>query len=300
MHNKSMFDWDDIRLFLATARGNTIRGTARDLGITHATVSRRLHALEEKLGAKLFERTVDGHTLTSAGHSILEAAERAEREMATIDRKLFAQDTRMAGVVRLSIHDILFHSLLHTSLKDFQKKHPMIELDINATGRLANLAQREADLVVRATKTPPESAIGRKIAASPLAVYASKAYLKNRPKLDRWVKLTYGPSETPPVPARTVVTVDSAHATARLIADSVGMGTLPCYQGDTFPGLYRVPEIDLIPDLDLWILVHADLRKTPRVRVLLDHLYGTLENAKELIEGKRPKSGPLTSTQDKT
>jgi len=294
-----MFDWDDIRLFLGAARTSTIRGAARDLGITHATVSRRLHALEEKLGAKLFERTIDGHTLTSAGHSIMETAERAEREMATIDRKLFAQDTRMAGVVRLSIHDILFHSLLHTSLKEFQKKHPLIELDINATGRLANLAQREADLVVRATKTPPESAVGRKIAHSPLAVFASKNYLKNRPKLDRLVELTYGPSEKPPIPARTVVPVDSAHATARLIADGVGMGTLPCYQGDTFPGLYRVPETDLIPDLDMWMLVHADLRKTPRIRVLLDHLYETLDDAKDLIEGKRPKPSPPDKAQDK-
>lgn len=284
-----MFDWDDIRVFLAATRAGTIRGAARDLSITHATVSRRLRGLEEKLGAKLFERTVDGHALSAAGHSIMETALTIEREMATIDRQLFAQDTRMAGVVRLSIHDILFHSILHTSLRDFQKKFPMIELEINATGRLANLAQREADLVVRATKTPPESAVGRKIATSPLACFASKAYLKNRPKLDRWIKLTYGPSETPPIPARTVVTVDSAHATARLIADGVGMGTLPCYQGDSFPGLYRVPDTDLMPDLDLWMLVHSDLRKTPRVRALLDHLYETLDDAKDLIEGHRPK-----------
>jgi DNA-binding transcriptional LysR family regulator len=284
-----MFDWDDIRIFLSATRTGTIRGAARDLAITHATVSRRLHGLEEKLGAKLFERTVDGTTLSAAGHAIMETALKVEREMATIDRQVFAQDTRMAGIVRLSIHDILFHSILHTSLRDFQKKFPMIELEINATGRLANLAQREADLVVRITKKPPESAVGRKLAASPLACFASKAYLKNRPKLDRWVKLTYGPSETPPTPARTVVTVDSAHATARLIADGVGMGTLPCFFGDDFPGLYRVPETDLVPDLDLWVLVHADLRKTPRVRALLDHLYETLEDAKDLIEGRRPK-----------
>ena len=288
-----MFDWDDIRVFLAIARTGTIRAAARGLGLTHSTVSRRLHGLEERLGATLFERTIEGHGLSAAGNAIMATAQAIEKEMATINRQVFAQDTRLAGTVRLSIHDILFHAILHPALRDFQKKFPMIELEINISGQLANLAQREADLVVRATKTPPQSAVGRKLATSPLAVFASKSYLKNRPKLDRWIKLTYGPSEIPPLPARTVVTVDNAHATARLIADGVGMGTLPCYQGDSFPGLYRVPETDLIPDLDMWMLIHADLRKTPRVRALLNHLYEVLEEAKDLIEGRRAKPSPL-------
>ena len=105
--------------------------------------------------------------------------------MAEIDRRAFAQDTRMAGPVRLSVSESFFQSILHPCLTAFQTRYPMIEIELTSTDRLSNLGKREADIVVRITNTPPESAYGRRIAASPLACYGSKSYLENRPRLDR-------------------------------------------------------------------------------------------------------------------
>jgi DNA-binding transcriptional LysR family regulator len=282
-----MFDWDDIRVFLATARAGTVRGAARRLGVTHATVSRRLHGLEDKLGAQLFERSAEGRVLSPVGHGIMPVAEQIEDRMAEIDRRAFAQDTRMAGPVRLSVSESFFQSILHPCLTAFQTRYPMIEIELTSTDRLSNPGKREADIVVRITNTPPESAYGRRIAASPLACYGSKSYLENRPRLDRWVALTHKAAFEPIVPARRVATANSGMAAARLIGNGHGIGLLPCYVGDADPDLHRVPDTALIPDLDIWILVHADIRSTPRVRALLDYIYASVEDSRDVIEGKR-------------
>ena len=283
-----MFDWDDVRVFLAAARGGTVRGAARQLGITHATVSRRLRRLEERLGVKLFERGARGQVLSSVGDSILAAAEQVEQGMAEIERRAFAEDTRMAGTVRLSVSDSLFESIVHPCLRDFQANYPMVDIELILTDRLSDLGRRAADIAIRITKTPPDSAFGKKIAESPLACFAAPEYLENRPSLDRWVALTYEPAFDPILPARRVVTANTGLAGARLIKNGHGIGLLPCYIGDADPGLRRVPGTRLVPDMDIWMLVHADLRSTPRVRALLDHLYGALEEYRDLIEGRRP------------
>lgn len=283
-----MFNWDDVKVFLAVTRERTVRGAARELGVTHATVSRRLRGLEDKLGSQLFERTSDGQVLTPMGLEILSVAEQVEEKIGEIDRRAFAQDKRLSGMVRLSVSDSLFLSVLHPCVKSFQTQFPMIEIELISTHDLSSLSRRHADIVVRITKKPPESAYGKKVADSPLACFASPSYLLKRPAPDRWIALTYEPAFEAIVPARRVLAATSDLAAAQLIRSGLGIGLLPCFLGDSDSGLRRVPGTDPKPDMDIWVLVHEDLRATPRVRVLMDHLYVALEENKDLIEGRRP------------
>jgi len=285
-----MFDWDDIRVFLAVVRSGTVRGAARQLGITHATVSRRLRGLEERLGSQLFDRVPGGQTLSTVGQSILETAEQIEERMGEIDRRAFAQNTNLAGPVRLSASDSILHALLHPSLRQFHARYPMIEIELTATDRFSDLAQREADIVIRVTRAPLESAYGKKIADSPWGFFASRDYLDNRPAQDRWVGLTHKPALDPLLPAKRVITVNNGIAAAQLIRSGLGIGLLACFLGDSDPALRRVPGTKLIHDLSIWALVHADIRAMPRVRALLDHLYGSLEESRDLIEGRLPNT----------
>lgn len=282
----SMFDWDDIQVFLAVANTGTVRGASRELGITHATVSRRLHQLEDKLGAQLFDRTSTKHQLSKVGLSIHSAAQRAKESMAEIDRLAFAQDTRLAGIVRLSILESLYISVLHPYLCTFQQQNPLIEIDLITTERLKNLAQREADIVIRITTTPPDHAYGRKLANSPLTCYTSARYLENRPELDCWVALEHQPANKPPFPARTVLTANSLVVAAETIKSGAGIGMLPCFIGDNDPDLMRLPKSSLIPDMEIWALMHEDVQHTPRVRLLMDFIYDVFSKEKNRIEGK--------------
>ena len=138
-------------------------------------------------------------------------------------------------------------------------------------------------MVIRITKTPPDSAVGRKLAESPMCLYAAPEYLANRPKLDRWISIDYHLSRNPVIPARVVASVNSVAVATRLIRSGQGVGMIPCYQGDTDPKLVRFPGFDPVPDMSVWVLTHADLKTSPRVRVLMDHLYGAFDRIRPII-----------------
>ncbi len=282
-----MFDWDDIRVFLAVSRSHTIRGAARSLGTTHATVARRLKALESRLGSALFERLKDGHRLTEAGRSVMALAEEAERQMAEIGRLAFGHDLRLAGTVRISVSEILYLFVLGRFMPRFAEQYPMLDIDLIATDQIVNLAKRETDIAIRITKNPPVSEVGRKLADSPLGVFASPAYLASRPALDRWVSLKYEQASQPVLPARVVARTNSAVVAQQMICDGLGIGLLPCFVGDNNPGLVRVPGTEPIADNEVWVLTHADIHKNRRVRVCVDFLYAQFGEMEAAISGKK-------------
>lgn len=281
-------NWDDLRIFLAVVRAGSVRGAARTLVKTHATVSRHLQSLHDALGSPLLERRKEGQCLTDLGQRILPLAEDIEAKVAKIDRTSFSADTGLAGPVTLSLLESLYLSVLDGPVDEFMERYPMISLKIIATDEVSDLGWRDSDVVVRLTSSPPESAFGKKVAESPLALYASPAYLKNRPKRDRWIAFDWLPARQPLGSARTVANATTMGAAARMIEKGRGIGMLPCYFGDTQSGLVRLPELAPVEDLQIWILTHEDLRKNPRVRVLMDHLYAAFDDLRPLIEGITP------------
>ena len=290
-----MFDWDDIKVFLAVSRSNTIRGAARSLGTTHATVARRLKTLESRLGSALFERHKDGHRLTEAGRSVMTIAEDTERQMGEIGRRAFGHDLRLAGTVRISVSVGLYLFILGRFMPRFAEQYPMLDIDIIATDQIINLAKRETDIAIRVTKNPPVSAVGRKLADSPLGVFASPAYLASRPALDRWVSLKYEPASRPVLPARVVARTNSAVVAQQMICDGLGIGLLPCFVGDNNPMLVRVPGTEPIADNEVWLLTHADIHKNRRVRVCVDFLYSLFGEMEAAISGGKAagKASPV-------
>lgn len=284
----TILDWDDLRIFLAVVRAGSVRKAAKQVGKTHATVSRHIRTLQEALGNPVLERRQEGQCLTELGARILPLAEQIEENAATIDRAAFSADTGLAGPVKLSLSESLYIALLHQPLDDFMQRYPMIELHVTATDDLVQLAKRDADVILRITTSPPEAAFGKKLADSPLAVYASPVYLRTRPDIDRWVALDYEPCRVPPLPARVVANVDTPALAAKMIAMGRGIGMLPCYLGDTDKELIRVKGMKMTPDMQIWGLTHSDLRPNPRVRALMDHLYESFEKLRPLIEGKMP------------
>lgn len=280
-------DWNDLRVFLAVVRAGSVRGAAKQIGKTHATVSRHIRSLQDALGNPVLERRQEGQCLTELGNRILPLAEQVEENVAAIDRAAFSADTGLAGSVRLSLSESLYVALLHQPIDDFMQRYPMIELDIVATDDLVKLAMRDADVIIRITTNPPEAAYGKKLADSPLAVYASPEYLQSRAGVDRWIALDYEPARTPVIPARVVANVDTPALAAKMIAMGRGIGILPCYMGDTDADLTRVDGMKTIPDMQIWGLTHDDLRSNPRVRALMDHLYEAFDKLRPIIEGKR-------------
>lgn len=300
-----MNDWDDLRFFLAVARKGSIRGAAALLDVNHSTVSRRIDAFEKKIGARLFERLPSGYFITQAGEEMSLSAAKIEAEVNTIGRQVTGRDTRLDGVLKVTLHDSLAQKLLMPLFVEFNRTYPEIELELEITHSMANLSKREADVAIRISNDPPDSLVGRRLVRYATSTYASLDYLAEHGDLKirndlswigwgdgvpdpQWVR----DSHYPDVLARNCI----CHPLSQLEAVKAGMGLamLPCFMADTEPTLRRVPPATAYPNRDIWILTHEDLRHTARIRRFTDFMSKGILEKKDLLEGRCPQDCSVT------
>ncbi|MBV0893586.1 LysR family transcriptional regulator [Paracoccus sp. Z118] len=288
-------NWDDLRLFLAVARAGTLSGAAREIGVNHSTVFRRIGAFEETLGVRLFDRLPNGYALTAAGEAMQESALRVEEEIAALDRKVTGQDLRLSGIVRITTVDMLAQGLLPRHLLAFRRAYPGIEIELTVGNATLNLTRREADVALRVGNQPPETLVGRRVGRLAFAVYGAAAAEATAPLAEQpWIG--FDAEHAPLVrafaeflpgvrPAFRVNSVAAAIAAARA---GIGLATLPCGVADLEPDLTRVAPLPESFTLDLWLLTHEDLRRTARIRAFLDFMAEALAREAPLLEGADP------------
>lgn len=281
-----MPDWDDLRYALAIARSGGLSAAARALKVDNSTVFRHLNALEERLGAKVFERLPTGYRPTEAGERLLDAAERMETEAIAIDRELAGRDTRLSGKLRVTSSETLAFRILTAEIAKFREAHPGIEVELTLDNRALDLSRREADVALRALRPREPDLFGRKLADIEWAIYgAAGVFPKRLPSGGRqsfegqpfvsWAETAEGIraarwlSQNIP---REAVVYRSSSVLNQLVAAKAGMGlaVLPCYLGDPEEGLSRAT--NPIPELttELWLITHAALKESARVRTFME------------------------------
>src|SRR3989440_10632092 len=193
----TMIEWDDVRYFLAVARGGSVRAAADRLGVNHTTVLRRIAQLEERLGAQMFEKLPSGSRLTAAGEEVLEFAGQMEASSHQLQTRVFGRDQGVRGLLRVTLPPPLAAHLLMPDLAEFARLHPDIEMDILSFGELANLTNREADVAIRVVydrKTLPQNLHGVKGPDLFGAVYISRdrlaAWRAGAPDPLRWTVIS--------------------------------------------------------------------------------------------------------------
>jgi len=273
-------DWNDVRYFLALARTGSVRAAGVALGVSHSTVLRRVEALEEKLGTRLFDRSRDGYALSDAGRQMLAGGERIEAEMDALERGVLGRDERLQGPVSVTCTDSFMSRTLLSALARLTDQNPGIELSLTIDSRSFDLARREADVAVRALAvdaTPPEYLLGQKVVPIVLCSYVGVAHAA---RLDpdapgstpRWAsfddrKLQEGMiagSSHPALPPWGSFT--SVELMVQAAEHGFGLCMLPTYVGDRAPGLRRLARPDLRHVGDFWVLSHPDLRDNARIR----------------------------------
>ena len=292
-----MIDWDDIRYFLAVARGGSVRAAAEGLGVYHSTVLRRIAQLEDRLGARMFEKLPTGYRLTAAGEEVLELANQMEMSSHQLETRVFGRDQSVRGLLRVTLAPPLATHLLMPDFADFARLHPDIEMEILSSGELANLTNREADVAIRVVydrKTLPLNLNGLKGPELFGAVYMSRdrlaAWRAGTPDPMRWIVISMhgipdwasaGDLPITGVPFRTT----DAEAQVVAVRQGLGITTLPCFVGDTDPILVRVPGTDLHMYGTLWLLTQGETRKTKRVRLFTDFVSRRLAAYAPLLSG---------------
>jgi DNA-binding transcriptional LysR family regulator len=291
MHNDN---WDDLRFFLALCREGSATGAGRSLGVNHTTVARRIRALEENLGTRLFDHSRNGYEMTQAAEDMYEHARRMEEITQAIDRDVFGQDAELKGPLKLTVAHDVAERLVIPRLCEFRDAYPCIDLDILTTTGLVDLAAREADIALRLTAKPPDYLIGREVLPMRHGVYGSPNYLK---ALDGQAKvILFRGSEEPPEwvrqhfpDAEIAMRVDDVSTMSLAVASGMGLARMPCYVGDTESSIRRL-DLKLTPSTwGIWILSHVDLRSTARVRVAREFLIDVIEKQRDLVLGEQSR-----------
>ena len=302
----STISWDDFRLVKAIADNKSLVGASDALGLNHSTLFRRLGALEEQLAIKLFERSRTGYAPTAAGEEMIRLAQRMDLDITDFQRTVAGRDVKPAGELRITTNDTLLVYLLTPVLANFRTAYPDIRLDVIVGNQVLNLSKRDADVAIRATSKPLETLVGRKIATLGWGRFAPRAWVEAGIKLDnastpwvgfgdtlthlaawRWLEEHVGAH-------RIAYRVNTVLGMAEAVAAGVGLGVLPCFIGDRQPGIVRVgmqPAGDVAETL--WLLTHADLRQSARVRAFMDHAGAELVKLRGLLEGNLKPAPPL-------
>lgn len=281
-----MFAWDDLRFVLAVARAGNLAAAAQALAVNHSTVFRRLNTLEKELGSKLFQRLASGYRPTESGDRLIAAAEHMETEAIALDRDLTGGDTRLSGKLRVTCSETLAFRGITEDIARFRKTQPGIAVELAVDNRTYDLSRREADVAFRAMRPKEGDLFGRKLIDVRWSVYASGGYLSARgtPKrlseLSRHDVIGWAEQSLPTRAASFIaahvspaqIGFRSSSLVNQMLAAKAGMGlaVLPCYLGDPESGLKAVigPLKELVTEL--WIVTHASLTDTARVRAFME------------------------------
>ncbi|ETX27023.1 LysR family transcriptional regulator [Roseivivax isoporae] len=278
-------DWNDYRTVLRIAEAGSLSAAAQAMGSSHPTLFRRINAVEEKLGVRLFERFRTGYRLTAAGEEVAATARAIEELTNETERRVGGRDLRPSGVVRLATTDTLFSGLLAPEIARLRELEPGIVLEVAVSNEISDLAFREADIAIRPATAPPGHLVGRRLGRIRQAIYASQAVAVSETDELDWSTLPWiGPSASTPYPQlhawmRTagcdracVSRMDSVLGMHAAVRAGIGIAVLPCYLAESDPAVRRLGGALEDLSVDLWLLTHPDLRHTARVRAVMDYI----------------------------
>ena len=290
-------DWSDLELILSIGRAGGLSGASRALGQTHSTIFRRINAIEEKTGVRFFERFRKGYEPTEAGKIAIEYGERIELDFQALGREVLGQDQALKGSVRITCPEAFAEDIAPGIIARFQQKYPDIHVIVSPGNAAVDMNRREAEIAIRATRSPPETSFGRRIGDFRFALYATTDYLEAHGALPlsqqrfcfiegfhTWlVPLVWPDAKT--AEESLVFQCRASRSVVNAAAAGVGATFLPCYVGDADERLARASDTVSRLDMSLWVLTHPDLRNTARVRVLMSHLYTELGARADLFAG---------------
>lgn len=292
-----MKNWDDIRLVTAVVRQGGLSPAARVLGISHSTLSRRIQAIEEALGSRLFERVPHGLIATEAGKEIAAVGARVSDEISGLDLQLAGRDEGMSGLLRVTVPGLVLDAYAADMLRDFAEMYPEIDLHINASVTPVNLARREADVAIRATNDPPEVLVGRKMVGQRRAVYAARNFLESNgfsaddpvDVFQSWLGFTWWAADHDLMPqgARILTHFDDMAALSACLRAGMGVARLPCFIGESYDELVRLSAFGFEDYVDVWVLTHPSLNNVARVRAFMRFVAQRFVQDRALFEGTK-------------
>ncbi len=291
-------NWDDVRIFLAVARAGQILGAARRLELNHATVSRRIAALEQSLGTKLFRRHTAGSELTPNGERFLNVAERMEADMIAARSDLAGEGEAVSGTVRIGAPDGFGVAYLAPRLGVLTAEHTGLSVQLVPVPRSFSLSRREADIAITVERPSEGRLVAAKLVDYSLGLYASRVYVQqhglptspaelSRHQLIGYVgdlvaspSLDYAPEFSPDWPAR--FSISSALGQVEAVRSGAGIGILHTFIARGLPELVPVTAAPPIRRA-YWLVYHESVRPLRRIQAVAGFIARQVEKDRALF-----------------
>ena len=291
-------NWDDVRIFLAVARAGQILGAARRLDLNHATVSRRVAALEDALKAKLFRRLTTGSELTPAGERFLAVAERMEADMIAARSEIAEEGEKLSGTVRIGAPDGFGVAYLAPRLGRLTAEHEELNIQLVPVPRSFSLSRREADIAITVERPSEGRLVAAKLVEYTLGLFASRAYIEahgmpqTRDELARHRLVGYVPDLVinPSLDYASefsanwhpAFAISSAMGQTEAVRAGAGIGILHSFIARSAPEL--VP-VECAPPIrrSYWLVYHESVRTMRRVQAVAAFISKTVEQERSLF-----------------
>ncbi len=295
-------DWSDLAILRALARGGSVAGAARLLAVDSSTVSRRLTALEDALGAQLVVRSGRELRWTAEGRLALATADRVAEQVEELSREVRAAKTGVAGTVKISCTPATVLRLLPI-VERARERFPGLTVELSGQLAAADLSKGEADVALRAVKPTTTDLVARRGVDVGWYLVASAVYAEANglPRTDAEIadhalvlydaamQEVAGPSwiEQRRGSSPRTMRLDNPDAVTYAIASGAGIGVIPYPAFHDRPGLVRVRDEPVV-STHLWIVYHQSHRDSARVRAVVDLLVEHLEAEAHCYTGKPP------------
>ena len=290
-----MFDWNDLKYFLAVAREGSTLAAARTLRTSQTTVARRIAALERALGIHLFEKRQAGYSVTPDGQNLLGRAEQAELALTGFSEAAGAQSRSVSGTVKITTEEIYAITILAPLLRELHEAYPEIVIELDTSQTVRDLGAGEADISLRSTKADtalPAGLVGRQLCIDDWSLYCSRDYAarngvpRNRAQLKKHAFIGGGggnlwihyQSWLQSLGLEQQVAMHHATSGGLLsgVRSGFGIAVLPCIVAKADPDLIQCLPPRTEHGRVLWLFTHERVRHTPRVRAVVDFLYERL------------------------
>jgi DNA-binding transcriptional LysR family regulator len=309
LQSGTMYEWSDLRIFLAVVRDGSALAASKSLGVNQTTVNRRLQALERDLGLILFDRQTRGHSLTEHGKSLLGTAQKVADRANDLNSAAERLRRVIAGVVRVTSPEETANSVIIPIAAAFQSIYPRVSVEQVAANRRLDIVHGEADLAVRNGSHPDDPRlIAKRLPDFAWTLYCTQTYADNHGMpsdmshvaAHDYVGYVDGPSNWSAYiwfvdqakPTRLVSRSNTVTNMKAMVKSSVGVGLLPCFVADPEPDLIRcfAPMRQL--DAESWMLTSPEALSSPQVRAFIDFLVPRIMEQRDRFTGHRPKPPP--------
>lgn len=284
-------DWTDLQFLVELARHGSLSAAARALGVTHATVARRIAALDASFGRPLFVRQSGRYVPTAIGAQIAALAVEMEEPALRVRRAMAGVMPEIAGPVRITATDLVAPELVAPALAELRTVHPGLDLELIVSGENLSLARRDVDIALRLARPTQGDLFTRKLGELAFYRYASRDYLNNRKASGlEYIGYCNVSPDFPEVRAlddicggdRIVMRTNHLSTRFAAVLNGVGVALLPKLSAGTRSELQVLDRVPVVKR-ELWLIVHRDLRDVPRIRTCVEHLSKSIQRQRKRL-----------------